>query len=111
MKNQTIWQAYCPASLSFIFKVCPDKNLLRMGSVGVGCTVNEGVKVHVEKSDDLKILFNHKPLTFPTVLSVVKKITRLPFSVNITSALPLAYGFGISGASALATAFAINDYL
>ena len=82
-----------------------------MGSVGVGCTVSEGVKVHVEKSDVSKILFNQKLLTFPTVFSVIKKLTNVSVTVNISSKLPLAYGFGISGASALATAFALNDYL
>lgn len=111
MNKQTVRQAYCPASLSFIFKVCPDTIPLNMGSVGVGCTVNKGVKVHVQKSDVTKILFNQTSLTFPTVSSVVKKITQTPVSVSISSTLPLAYGFGISGASALATAFALDEYL
>lgn len=82
-----------------------------MGSVGVGCTVHEGVKVAVKKSHAINVIFNQKRLIFPTVSSVIKKLTQLPITARITSPLPLAYGFGVSGASALATAFALNDFL
>src|SRR3989304_7084231 len=95
-------RASCPASLSFIFKVCPNKNLLKMGSVGVSCTVDQKVLAEVEKSKKIEIIFNGKHIKFPTVSSVLAELKKSPVKVSIKSSLPLGCGFSISGASALA---------
>lgn len=102
---------FCPGSLSFIFKVIPDKKLSKMGSVGIGCTVDKGVIVTVKKAKKTAIYFNENPCKFPTVKSVIKSLTCTPMAVDIKSSLPLGFGFGISGASSLATSFAINRLL
>lgn len=57
------------------------------------------------------IYFNNKKINFPTINSVVKKLINKPIEVNIKSELPLGCGFGISGAAALATAYALNKLL
>lgn len=103
--------AYCPAAIGFIFKACPHKNLLKMGSVGIGATVNLGATVLVEKSKQTDITFNQEPIRFPTVLTVIKSLTSQSVRVSISSPLPLGFGFGLSGASALATAYAVNRLL
>lgn len=108
MKRAT---SLCPASLSFIFKVCPNENLVKMGSVGIGCTIDKNVKVKVEFSSSPKIFFNKKLINLTPVYFVVSKLTSLPIKVSIESPLPLGYGFGISGASSLACAFALNKLL
>jgi len=82
-----------------------------MGSLGVGCTLDKGVTVRVKQSAKLEVVFNDAPILFPTVISVVKTLTTTPITVTISSPLPLGFGFGISGASALATAFVLNDNL
>ncbi len=104
-------KAYCPASIGFIFKACPNKNLPKMGSIGIGATVDQGANVSVQKSSQTKITFNGQPIHFPTVLTVIKSLTDKPLKVSIQSPLPLGFGFGLSGASALATAFAVNNLL
>ncbi len=57
------------------------------------------------------IYFNNKKVKFPTVNSVVEKLTDEKVIVNIRSELPLGCGFGLSGASALASAYALNKLL
>src|SRR3989338_5306760 len=54
------------------------------------------------------IYFNNKEINFPTVDSVIEKLTNEPVEVKIKTELPLGCGFGLSGASALATAYALN---
>lgn len=110
MKKQKI-QVYCPASISLIFKVHPDQNPLKMGSTGVGFTVDKGVTATAALSDKTIIKFNGEKIVFPTVLSVVRELTSQTVSIDIRSSLPLGSGFGLSGASALSTAFAINKLL
>lgn len=80
-----------------------------MGSVGIGTTVDQGVTVTVQKSTRIKIYFNQKPIQIPTVLTVIKSLTHKPIKVSIQSPLPIGFGFGLSGASALATAFGVNQ--
>ncbi len=100
--------ASCPASISFIFRICHNNDPVKTGSVGVGCTVDREVEVSVGKSEFNKVIFDGATINFPTVHSVVKKLATVPVCVSISSALPLGYGFGISSASALSTAFALN---
>lgn len=79
-----------------------------MGSIGISCTVDKKVEVEVEKSQKTEIYFNKEKINFPTVSYVIDKLVNCPVLVSIESPLPLGYGFSISGASALATASALN---
>lgn len=79
-----------------------------MGSVGIGCTVDKGVIVRIKPQSTTSIYFNETPMQLPTITSVVNSLTKEPVVVQIESELPLGYGFGISGASALACALALN---
>jgi pantoate kinase len=106
-----IARAFAPANISLIFKILAHKNPAHMGSLGVGFTVNKGVIVSVKKAQKTEVLFNKKLIDLPTVLSVVKALTSKHLNISITSTLPLGSGFGISGASALASALAINKLL
>lgn len=101
--------AVCPASVSFIFKICPNTDPVKMGSIGIGATINRQVLVRVYKNTKTVIKFNGKVIDFPTVCTVIKKLTSQSVYADIRSPLPLGCGFGISGASALATAYAINE--
>lgn len=65
--------------------------------------------VAVSKASKTKIFFNKKQIRFPTVRSVVQTLTEEPAHIAISSKLPLGCGFGLSGASALATAYAVNE--
>ena len=122
-------KAFAPANLSCIFVIKKNKNPAKSGSLGLGFTVNRGVLVTIKKISNIKktnkkiiidknykknnnqkniIYFNNKKINFPTVNSVIEKLTNEPVEVNIKSELPLGCGFGLSGASALATAYALN---
>jgi len=104
-------KAFSPANISCIFKIYDHENPRWMGSYGVGFTLNEGVVVEVSKAKRNEIVFNNISINFPTVKSVIEKLTKDKIRVFITSKLPLGCGFGLSGASALATAYAVNKLL
>ena len=104
-------KAFAPANISCIFKIYSHRNPRWMGSYGVGFTLDKGVIVEAKKSKRNEILFNNKPINFPAVKGVAKKLTNRNLKINIKSKLPLGCGFGLSGAGALAAAYAINDLL
>lgn len=103
-------RAWAPGNISLLFQVIPDEDPAKMGSKGVGFTINEGATVEVSRAP-LSITYNRDTIDLPTVSSVVEALTNIPISVSVTSPLPLGSGFGMSGASALATAYAINKLL
>ena len=104
-------KAFAPGNISCIFKIYYHKDPRWMGSYGLGFTLNEGVVVKVSKAKRNEIVFNEVSIIFPTVLSVINKLTKQKLRIYIKSKLPLGCGFGLSGASALASAYAINDLL
>lgn len=123
-------RAFAPASISCFFKVYKHTNPRWAGSYGMGFTVDKGViatVMYTYSSSEAKrsrevssrqsrtinneIYFNNKPINFPTVRSVLTILGVQPLKVVIKSDLPLGCGFGLSGASALATAYAVNELL
>ena len=107
-------KAFAPGNISCIFKIYENPDPEKMGSLGLGFTVNKGVTVEAALSPKTEVYFNEKKLNFPTVKSIVKKLTfglNKKIRINISSELPLGSGFGLSGASALATAYALNSLL
>src|SRR3989338_778983 len=104
-------KSFAPANISCIFKMYEHKNPRWSGSYGVGFTLNEGVVVEASKAKRAEVVFNNKSISFPTVKSVIDELTKEKLRVYIKSRLPLGCGFGLSGASALAAAYAINKLL
>ena len=104
-------KAFAPGNVSGVFKIIPDEDPAKMHSLGMGFTVSDGVTVTVSESDATSVHFNGTPMAFATVLSVVAKLSNRPLRVDIETDLPLSGGFGLSGASSLATAFAGNAVL
>ena len=107
--------AFAPGNISCIFKVIPHPDATRMHSLGMGFTVTEGVEVTVSDYHETEVLFNGEGINFPTVCAVVSRLTQnadiAGIKVDLTSPLPLGCGFGLSGAAALATAYALNELL
>lgn len=107
--------AFAPGNISCVFKIIPHPDPARMHSLGMGFTIKEGVQVSVTKQRQTKVLFNGKDINFPTVRAVVDRLIQdtniSGIYVDITSSLPLGCGFGLSGAAALATAYAINELI
>lgn len=104
-------EAFAPGNISCMFKIIPHRDPTKMHSLGMGFTVKEGAVVTVSEDNQTTVLFNSSEICFPTVVSIVQKLTPQPMRVEIVSPLPLGCGFGLSGASALATAYAVNELL
>ena len=107
--------AFAPSNISCVFKIIPHADPARMHSLGMGFTIKEGVDVTVSAHFETKVLFNGLDIHFPTVRAVVDRLIRNTrvdgITVNLTSSLPLGCGFGLSGAAALATAYALNELI
>lgn len=105
-------KAFAPGNLSCVFKIIPHPEPTQMHSLGMGFTITEGVVVTVSQhSNETTVRFNDNEIHFPTVVSVVQKLTPQPIQVEIESPLPLGCGFGLSGAASLATTYALNALL
>ncbi len=90
---------FCPGAISCIFSPQIHSDPLKSGSIGVGFTISRGVYA----KPSLELRWNGKKISFPTVEYVLREIKME--GVELYSELPLGCGFGLSGASALATAF------
>jgi pantoate kinase len=95
---------FAPASITCFFSTVIKDDPLLSGSVGVGITLNVGVKAKVSKSG---IRVNGQQWEFPTVQYVIEKL-GCDAGVEISMDVPAGCGFGMSGASALSTAFELN---
>ena len=104
-------RAFAPGNISCVFKVVPNDDPAKMHSLGMGFTVNEGVTVTVRQDRATSVSFNGDEIDFPAVRTVVAKLTEKSLRVEIESPLPLGSGFGLSGASALAAAYALDALL
>ena len=100
--------AFAPGNVSGVFKIVRDDDPRRMHSLGMGFTVSHGVTAAVSEAPAVEIAFNGEVFDFATVRNVVEALSGRPVKVRLESALPLSGGFGLSGASALATAYALN---
>ena len=104
-------RAFAPGNISGVFKIIAHQDPEKMHSLGMGLTVSEGVVVEVRRADESVVRLNGEVATFPTVRSVAAAVTDVAVSVAVETALPISSGFGLSGASALATAYALNSLL
>lgn len=103
-----IARAFAPANVSCIFRTYYGASADETGSHGVGFTLSEGVQVSVVEGE-AQILVNSEDVDFATAREVVDRLAVRSVSVSIESSFPFGAGFGMSGASALAVAFALND--
>ena len=100
--------AFAPGNVSGVFRIVRDDDPSRMHSLGMGFTVADGVTATVRDAPATEVSFNGEVFDFPTVRHVVEALAGRALNVALESPLPLSGGFGLSGASALATAFAID---
>ena len=104
--------AFAPAHITGFFAVRPDPDPMKAGSVGCGFCLEKGVTSRIkEDTDELVIKFNNEPIKFPTVEWVIEKLLGPDpqITVDLKCDVPLGFGFGVSGAAALSSAFAIRS--
>ncbi len=100
--------AFAPANGSLIFETYEATAEYGRGSLGVGFTLDAGVRVEVEEAAESAILVGGQRWDFPTVAQVLARLAKKPVVVKIEADFPFGCGFGMSGASALATAYALG---
>ena len=100
--------AFAPANGSLIFETYDATADYGRGSLGVGFTLDAGVRVEVEESERPVVLVGGERWDFPTVAQVVERLAKRPVAVRIEADFPFGCGFGMSGASALAAAYALG---
>ena len=101
-------EAFAPGNVSGVFKIVRDDDPRRMHSLGMGFTVSHGVTATVSEARRTEVAFNGEVFDFATVRSVAEALSSRPVRITLESELPLSGGFGLSGASALAAAHALN---
>lgn len=82
--------------------------------MGVGITLEQGVVSEVRHASDehpAGIYVHGEKWAFPTVAKILEALAIVPLHVELTAAFPFGCGFGMSGASALATAYAVDSLL
>jgi pantoate kinase len=107
-----IGAAYAPAHITGFFAVRPDVDPAKAGSIGCGLCLEAGVTARITMDTSITgshINLNGKHIDLPTVEYVIEKLLgNCRLIVELTSDVPLGFGFGVSGAAALASALAIN---
>ena len=104
--------AFAPAHITGFFAVRPDPDPIKAGSVGCGFCLEKGVTASIKQdTEELVIKFNNEPIKFPTVEWVIEKLLgpKPQLTVDLKCDVPLGFGFGVSGAAALSSAFAIRS--
>lgn len=112
----TVGQAaygFAPGNVSCVFKVVPGETAETMHSLGLGFTVDQGVVAKVTCSGlSSHTIFLNDELFFidPVQALLDRMLSRqgVRVEVRLYSPLPVASGYGFSGASCLAVAHAVN---
>ncbi len=101
---------FSPASITCFFSPSIENDPLGSGSLGVSLALNRGVRVSAKPSSELSVIVNGEVWNFPTVRTVAQQM-GFEGEIRIEMDFPAGCGFGMSGASALASAFEINEVL
>ncbi|MDF1556801.1 MAG: pantoate kinase [ANME-2 cluster archaeon] len=105
--------AFAPAHITGFFAVRPHIDPVKAGSIGCGLCLEAGVRAEIDMNSPASaVTLNGKQVDFPTlehVLTETLGTDRPPITVNLTSDIRPGFGFGVSGAAALATGLAAAE--
>ena len=110
---------YAPGHITCIFEIHKSsKNPLECGSRGVGFCINKGVnsiaQITKSKKQSIEVYLNNKKLAGETTKLAIKELIgneSLKIKIFSFSELPISSGFGLSGAGALSSVFAVDSAL
>jgi pantoate kinase len=77
-------------------------------SLGFALNLDQGVTAAVSPAPVHEVFLNGRPIDLPPVREVLAALAPEPVAVHLETPLPLGCGFGVSAASALSTAFALD---
>ncbi|MDZ7688946.1 MAG: pantoate kinase [Halobacteriales archaeon] len=101
-------RAFAPGHITGFFAAVERDDALDTGSRGAGIVMEDGVTVEVEKSDKASVALDGETVEFDAVERVLG-MCDVTARVEIETDVPVGCGFGVSGASALAVALAVNE--
>ena len=100
--------SFAPGHVSLTFAVWPDEDPLKMGSTGIGLVLPQGVHCAVvdeqSESSENVVICGGKQIKDPVTLRALELIGfgNQGLTIYLRRDLPLGFGLGISGSSALA---------
>ena len=100
-------QAFVPGHLTGFFATHSDTDPTRAGSQGCGIALSTGVTVTVHPAEQAEVMLNGSTVEMAAVERVLETL-QVRAAVRGVTDLPLASGFGVSGAMALGAALACN---
>jgi pantoate kinase len=100
-------QAFVPGHVTGFFTTHGDDDPTRAGSQGGGIALSTGVTVTVRPAEKVEVVLDGRDIEMEAVERVLDTL-QTPVVVRAVTDLPLASGFGVSGAMALGTALACN---
>jgi len=100
-------QAFVPGHLTGFFTTHSDSDPTRAGSQGGGIALSAGVTVTVHPAAQAEVVLNGSTVELAAVERVLETLNTRAVVRGVTD-LPLASGFGVSGAMALGAALACN---
>ncbi len=106
--------AFAPGHITGFFKVHNSDNPKSKGSVGCGLVINGGIESEItlmKKTTETVIFLNENKIDSDIIQSTIKQMTDTPLMIKCRSDIPIGYGYGASGASAISTSFALNKLL
>jgi pantoate kinase len=101
-------QAFVPGHVTGFFTVDRRDDPTRTGSRGAGIALSEGVTVTVRPGEESKVFLNGERTPIEAVQRVLDALD-VRAHVRAVTDLPLGAGFGVSGATALGGALAVNQ--
>ncbi len=111
-------KAFSPCHITGFFGVHINKSPMRSGSSGAGIVLDRGVTTEVKfeeaEKQKIEIHAGSELCDCSVTESVIKAMidsSPLRIEVNHSIDMPMMQGFGVSGAGALSTAFALNKAL
>ena len=99
--------AFVPGHVTGFFSSHPDDDPTVAGSRGAGLTLADGVTVRLRPAGETAVYLNDASIEIESVERVLDALSARAV-VSAETDLPLASGFGVSGAMALGTALAAN---
>ncbi|OFV68114.1 MAG: pantothenate kinase [Candidatus Syntrophoarchaeum caldarius] len=109
-QGRIVW-AWAPSHITGFFSIHRDPNPLLSGSCGCGIVLEAGCEVKASLSDEYEIFVNGSRVDARTTMHVLTMLANQPVRLECFHQTPVGGGFGASAASALATAYALNELL
>ena len=100
-------QAFVPGHVTGFFSTHPNNDPTRAGSRGGGIALSTGVTVTVRPAETTEVVLNGESAEMAAVERVLEALRTRAVVRGVTD-LPVAAGFGVSGAMALGAALACN---